>query len=259
MNGRAAPSILLAVTFAAYPPAFADQAASLEHPVGHTATLATAHGDTGSQARFNRGQWGLDESEWQRYQALMAGIRGSISPATLSPIEGLGIHARDDAERRKYARLFAETMRQDTERVLAFQHAYDEAWNGLNPSGIIIDPARLPISQSPLARFQPGDRLLLFVKPLDCPVCDDLLRIAHQGERAGAQLDIYMTGNVQDATIRKWAQQHGINPDDVKTRRITLNHERGELLQVGGPAASAPLLAMARNSQISLLHTDAKP
>ena len=43
--------------------------------------------------------WGLSETEWRRYQSLMQGIRGSISPPTTSPIEVLGIHARDELER----------------------------------------------------------------------------------------------------------------------------------------------------------------
>ena len=47
--------------------------------------------------------WGLSATEWQRYQQLMQGIRGSVSPATISPIEVLGLHARDSDERRRYA------------------------------------------------------------------------------------------------------------------------------------------------------------
>lgn len=47
--------------------------------------------------------WNLSETEWRRYQALMQGIRGSVSPPTISPLEVLGIHARDEAERRRYA------------------------------------------------------------------------------------------------------------------------------------------------------------
>ena len=45
------------------------------------------------RARANA--WGLSEQEWRRYKTLMRGIRGSISPPTISPIEVLGIHARD--------------------------------------------------------------------------------------------------------------------------------------------------------------------
>ncbi|MEQ8495579.1 MAG: TIGR03759 family integrating conjugative element protein, partial [Gammaproteobacteria bacterium] len=59
--------------------------------------------------------WGLADDEWRRYQSLMAGIRGSISPDMISPIEVLGIHARDAAERRKYAEQWAIMLREDAE------------------------------------------------------------------------------------------------------------------------------------------------
>ena len=55
--------------------------------------------------------WDLSDTEWRRYRSLMDGIRGSISPATLSPIEVLGIHARDEAERRRYAERWAPDAR----------------------------------------------------------------------------------------------------------------------------------------------------
>ena len=51
--------------------------------------------------------WDLSETEWQRYQQLMQGIRSSISPSTISPIEVLGIHARDEAELQRYAEEWA--------------------------------------------------------------------------------------------------------------------------------------------------------
>jgi len=88
--------------------------------------------------------WNLSDTEWRRYRSLMDGIRGSISPATLSPIEVLGIHARDEAERRRYAERWARLMREDAERILAFQHAYDQAWQRLFPAEPLIDLARLP-------------------------------------------------------------------------------------------------------------------
>jgi len=61
-------------------------------------------------------QWRLSEEEWTRYRSLMQGIRGSISPASISPIEVLGIHARDDAERRRYAEAWGKVMREDVDR-----------------------------------------------------------------------------------------------------------------------------------------------
>ena len=74
----------------------------------------------------------------------MEGIRGSISPSTISPIEVLGIHAEDAVERDRYAETWARMMREDVARILAFQHAYDEAGRRLFPGEQLIDPNRLP-------------------------------------------------------------------------------------------------------------------
>ena len=81
---------------------------------------------------------------WRRYKQLMQGIRGSISPATISPIEVLGIHARDDAERQRYAEVWAHAMYEDAGRILAFQRAYDAATKRLYPNMSLIDISRLP-------------------------------------------------------------------------------------------------------------------
>ena len=89
---------------------------------------------------FRADEWGLDVSEWQRYQSLLQGIRGSVSPATLSPLEVLGIHARSADERHRYAEQWAVMMRDDAERILAFQRAYDDAQRRLFPNGLLIDP-----------------------------------------------------------------------------------------------------------------------
>lgn len=119
--------------------------------------------------------WQISESEWRRYQSLMEGIRGSISPANLLPIEVLGIHARDEPERRRYAERWAQIMRDDAERILAFQHAYDAAWKRLFPAESLIDRAQLPAASTTDVELQSDDRVLFFTRP-DCAVCDALLR-----------------------------------------------------------------------------------
>ena len=55
--------------------------------------------------------WSLTLPEVQRARVLMQGPRGAFSSPQLSPIEALGIHARTDAERDRYARLFAINAR----------------------------------------------------------------------------------------------------------------------------------------------------
>jgi integrating conjugative element protein (TIGR03759 family) len=253
--GTVPPVLFLAALGIPQVTATADAAFSQWLPSAQSAVAVAGHDDAGTQARFSRGQWGLDETEWQRYQALMAGLRGSLSQPSISPLEVLGIHARDEAERKKYARQFAEAMRQDTERVLAFQREYQQAWAELNPSGLMVDPSRLPASSTGrnTAGFQTGDRLLLFVKTRDCQACDNLLATALAGQRAGAQLDIFVAGAASDDGIRSWARQHNIDPEDVRRKRTTLNHDSGQLAQVAGAGATPPALAVIRNNQLSLL------
>ena len=85
-------------------------------------TSATASGfSVGGASDATLAQmWSLSIGEVQRAKALMQGPRGAFSSPQLSPIEALGIHARNDAERLRYARLFAKVSLEDTQRVLAW-------------------------------------------------------------------------------------------------------------------------------------------
>lgn len=83
--------------------------------------------------------WGLTVDEIRRFQLLMRGYRGSVSNPQISPIEVLGIHARDDAERRKYAEMLAKIMVADAERVLAFEREREAAIFRLYPNIKVMD------------------------------------------------------------------------------------------------------------------------
>ena len=119
----------LAVALAATPLALS-RAGEKPAPATQTAGTEIVRTDRINLSRSDiaRAQaWGLSQTEWRRYQSLMQGIRGSVSPDTISPLEVLGIHARDEAEQRRYAELWAQAMWEDAERILAFQRAYVEA------------------------------------------------------------------------------------------------------------------------------------
>lgn len=83
--------------------------------------------------------WGLSADEVQRAKALLRGPRANFSVPNLSPIEALGIHARTEAERRKYAEMFARAQHADTERVIAWMNAYQEAMERLYPNDKVVD------------------------------------------------------------------------------------------------------------------------
>ena len=83
-------------------------------------------------------EWGLQPQEWARYRELMDGPLGIYSP-NLDPLSALGIEARTDEERRRYAELQVQEARR-VEKLLAYQRAYDEAWQRLNPGMQRVNP-----------------------------------------------------------------------------------------------------------------------
>jgi len=198
--------------------------------------------------------WGLTETEWHRYKQLMQGIRSSISPSTISPIEVLGIHARDSEESRRYAEQWAQAMYEDVGRILAFQHAYDEAGKRLYPNQQLIDITLLPLQSKKTNSLQVDDRVLFFTRP-NCPACDVLLqRLLKRIDKIDG-IDIYLTGTQlnDDQAIRDWAGDHMITPEWVRTRRITLNHEAGALEKLTQGKSDLPYLMRRRGDELSVL------
>lgn len=174
--------------------------------------------------------WGLSGEEWTRYRDLMQGPLGVYSP-NIDPLTALGIEARSEQERQRYAELQVAAEAQRVEKLLAYQRAYDEAWQRLHadmPRVILPDagPALSPVV--PAA----SGRLALFVQDT-CPACDQTtLRL----QAAGQAFDIYVvdSGN-DDAHIRAWAQRIGIDPAKVHSGQVTLNHDAGRWLSLNLP------------------------
>tara|TARA_Y100001001_G_scaffold21847_1_gene18760 strand:- start:1314 stop:2042 length:729 start_codon:yes stop_codon:yes gene_type:complete len=171
-------------------------------------------------------EWGLQPEEWARYRQLMQGSLGIHSP-NLDPLTALGIEARTDEERRHYAELQVQAEARRVEKTLAYQRAYDAAWQRLYPTLQRVDLAGTSSTGN-------GDlssvRLAVFVKE-GCPPCEQRVR---QLQAEGAAFDLYMVGSRQeDARIRQWATRVGIDPDKVRERAITLNHDGGRWLSIG--------------------------
>ncbi len=198
--------------------------------------------------------WDLSAVEWHRYQQLMQGIRGSISPSTISPIEVLGIHARDDAERRQYAEAWVRVMREDVDRILAFQHAYDAAGKRLYPNELMIDIDRLPGKREQADAFQATDRILFFSRP-NCPDCDALMTklLARIDSVSGVDIFLAALAPGDDAAVRAWASTHQINPKWVRSRQITLNHDAGALDKLTSGQGKVPTILRRRGEKLSQL------
>lgn len=195
------------------------------------------------ETQIRRKHWSLSEEEWSRYQVLMLGIRGSISPANISPIEVLGTHARSEQEREQYAEIWARMRHEDAERILAFQEAFRAAVQKLYPNEPLIDPQRMKSKHLAQTEIGQGDRILAFIKIRQCPECGRLIQklIQHPVLKTH-QIDLYFIDTrpkTDDAQIRQWAQAQGIDRQRLKNGSLTLNHDNGNYYkltrQVAGP------------------------
>lgn len=164
-------------------------------------------------------QWGLKEEEMFRFQALMRGPLGIYSP-NLDPLSALGIEARTNAERQRYALLQVQAEATRVEKLLAYQRAYDDAWKERYPKLVLVN---LPPMSSPLLN-RSTVRPAVFVR-YECPECESTVR---QLQASGTMFDLYMVNSQQDdKRIRQWAQKVGILPSKVLDGTITINHDSG--------------------------------
>lgn len=188
--------------------------------------------------------WGLRADEWARYRQLMQGPLGVYSP-NVDPLTALGIEAQSDEERRRYAELQVQAEGRRVEKLLAYQRAYDEAWQRLYPGLRPLRPAAAETPANANALANVDDRIAVFVKE-DCPPCDQRVK---QLQASARPFDVYMVDSQHDdLRIRRWATRVGIDPQQVRARTITLNHDDGRWLSIGGQGA-LPAVLVARNGQ----------
>jgi len=174
--------------------------------------------------------WGLSNEEWVRYRALMQGPLGIYSP-NIDPLTALGIEARSEQERQRYAELQVQAEAHRVEKLLAYQRAYDDAWQRLhaNMPRVILPDAGPAFSPATPAG---NGRIAVFVNDA-CTACDQTtLRL----QATGMEFDIYVVDSrADDARIRAWAQRIGIDPAKVRSGQVTLNHDSGRWLSLGLP------------------------
>lgn len=165
-------------------------------------------------------QWNLTQTDWNRYQSIMAGPRGNWSP-DISPISALGIHAITEVDRMRYAEIAAK---QDWERLMS-----ERAW--YLTYGVAKDRyfgerlKELEATQKTLSDTAASDHLVLFTDDQCNPQCRRAVSTALD---TGAAIDIHFVGVSSRDTIGEWAKANRIPPEAVnKTKRVTLNIDSG--------------------------------
>lgn len=214
---------------------------------------------------------GLNPEEWQRYATLLRGPRGLWTPA-LDPIWMLGIHARTDDERRKYAEMAVQQEHARVAGELAFQKAYDDAFKLLFANEPIIDMQKLEanraaarartnkkqiLQKTSMKKWPASDiadeRALFFVSlKTDCATCDIMLPKLLKRAGRGDGVDIYFVGaDARDnAAIQAWAAKRAVPPEWVRNGLITLNYDQASLAQLRKDAQRVPRLMLRRGVDI---------
>lgn len=223
MKRHLIPILLLAALHLPVSAQQAPQQTSAVQP-GRTSQSQITHSQDAQLAKA----WGLRNDEFARYRELMEGPIGTHSP-NLDPLSVLGIEARSDEERRRYAELQVQVEARRVEKLLAYQRAYDEAWQRMNPG---MPRVNLPDDSPSTAAARGSGRTAVFVKD-GCATCG---QVVQRLQTSGLQFDLYMVGSRQDdARIRDWAKRAQIDPARVRSGSITLNHDAGRWLSLGLP------------------------
>ena len=199
--------------------------------------------------------WGFSSDEWKQYESIMLGPSG-IWYKNLNPTEVLGINAKSQSEREKYAELVVQQRHDRLERELAFERATQAAWKKLYP-------ALKPVKDFDLTPFSPlkqqaltvnsGDRLIVFAGINDVSnfaVMPELLAIINTHQKV--KLDIFVVGkNVNDITIRTWAKLNQVPMDKVSNGSISLNYGNTKYKQLSLSKKNLPIVLLNQNGKTS--------
>lgn len=158
--------------------------------------------------------WNISYEEYENSRYLREQYKGLIS-TDITPLEILGINAKTDAERNKYAKLFAKKMRDTTARTLKFQDAYRKAYTELYGKEDMFN-IQLSQNNKPIKRVR---------QDIDLKNCNtDCIKTAKDNINKSLMIPVdFYFKNATKQDIQKWAFAQKINREDVAFKRITLN------------------------------------
>ena len=180
--------------------------------VEHTRARDTAVERTPAAASARAEAWGIEATDWARYEHLMTGRRGLWSPDA-DPLLVLGAHARTPAERRRFAEAYVMAEKDRVEGELAFERAVGEAWARLYGEEAMFASAA--------AGSPEGSAAVRFAVAVDadCVACRDLVE---RFWRAGRPVDFHVLGTGgRDDALRSWVRRLDV---DVSRPGVTVNH-----------------------------------
>jgi len=195
------------------------------------------------QNQDHSAQWAVTTEDWHRYQEIMS-VKGQYLYKDLDPVTVLGLNARTDKERDRYAEILAKQEFSNTRALVLLDQAYNRAFARLYGHVPFIDPLKVnqakallnPVS-SKQVRGNPGDRYIVFART-DCSACDREVSSLLGQMMMGVSIDIHFDADSRKA-ITNWASRMKISSDAVQNGKITLNPNSELYARFGNPIPPA--------------------
>lgn len=202
------------------------------------------------------GVWGLTPDEEKRYTLLMQNRSGIYYRGLRqTPIDILGIHARNETERNHFAELAAKQEAQKVSKNIAWNNAFYKAYNKLYENIPVVgdfDPTPYsPYAHKPL-HLNNGETLYFFIKPDAAVKTVLMLLIEAIDTTPNTRLHVMFLGS-DDLSIQLWANQHQVPQSLVSNGRITLNHGDLNYQSLSITKKSTPLLLLSKNGASSVV------
>lgn len=184
-------------------------------------------------------QFQLSEDDWLKYKEIMTGPRSIWNP-NLDPITTLGVEAKTEAERIRYAEIWMRVETQRTERELAFERARMKAAKRLYPDTPMMDFSN-HISRNPPSGAPP-QHYVIFAKRF-CRTCASLIQGFSGGLRSVDALDVYVVDARSDLEVQQFAAETQVSIEKVRQGQITLNWQGANqrLSELNAPSGELPM------------------
>jgi integrating conjugative element protein (TIGR03759 family) len=200
--------------------------------------------------------WNLTIEEEKRYVFLMQN-RSKIYYQGLrqTPLDILGINARNETERNHFAELAAAQEAQKVSKNIAWNNAFYKAYNKLFANVPVVgdfDPSPYSPYAHKSVQLNQGDILYLFMKP-DEAVKTILMILTEAVENTPDTRLHLMLLDSDDLSIQLWANKNQIPQHLINSGRLTLNHGDLNYQSLKANKKTTPLLLLSKNGSSSVV------
>ena len=205
--------------------------------------------------------WGVTNEELARYEKLTStgGIYSSLGK-DLTALEVLGMEARSESERQRYAELMVDQETQYQKNVLAFESAKMDVLKKRYPHMDIwyskeeVRQKSLPDLLKGLSAHQ-DKRLVIYASADECDSkCQDYIAKVRSSASSSTRVDIFFTNTRNsDSKLREAVSAIGLKPSDIDGSNLTVNHDKGYFsrLQIDGVKTLPMAVKLDKTGQIT--------